>query len=305
MTNHKNIFILSPAMIIGLLVFSAAVCHAQNTGMVQLSARLAADEVPINREAVLTVEAHWVGKPGDISIVSLEPPALTNLKLVSTATSNQIIKENDAQVTLRRYEFYLSGETLGMAYIDEVKLKYRDASGDEMTLRTARLQLQIIDPVFESLTNYSLPVTIAGTLLLLGLAAFIYYINERRKKSAREAEQAESEKTLEEQYRDRLKEEIDLHADNLAEQYNTIAALLREYLHKAHNLESSAQTTQELIDDLNQQQFEMSKITTIQEILQACDLVKFSGSAAEPNQLARLYTLFEAILREPIRTEVK
>lgn len=303
--NHAIIFCAKAIIITCLIILSSAVCQAQDTGLIQLSARLASDEVPMNKEALLIVEARWVGKPGDVSIISIDPPTLTNLELVSTATSNQIKKENDEQVTLRRYEFYLSGETLGMAYIDEVRLKYRDGDGNENTLRTPRLQLKIVDPVSEPLSNYSLPITIGGTISLIGLAAFILYVNERRKKRILDAEKAESERTLEEHYRDRLKEEVDLHADNLAEQYNKIATLLRGYLHQSLHLESSAHTTQELVDDLNQRQFEMNKVTTIQEILQACDLVKFSGGAADPNQLARLYTLFEETLREPIQMEVK
>lgn len=288
--------------VVNIFVFAqlaSPLCLAQSVDEVKLSARLASVEIPINREGLLIVEARWVGKPGDITIEAIDSPTLTNLKLVSTATSNQVLRENDALVTLRRYEFYLKGETLGMAYIDDVRLRYRDANGDENTLRTARLQLKITDPVSEPMKNYILPITAAGVALLVVAAAGVLLLNERRKKRAREADEASVKISMEEQYRDKLQKTVDLHASDLAEQYNKLAILLRSYLNESLAPESTGRTTQELVEQLHEMQVEMNKVASIQEILQACDLVKFSGGSADPNQITRLYTLFEDLLREP------
>ena len=303
---RKNFVKVLLIIFVLLSLFPTVVCSSQNTGRITLTSRLLSDTVPLNREAQFIVEARWEGKPGEVTIVSIDPPALTNLTLVSTATSNQVLQEDGQHVTLRRYEFYLKGETLGMAYLDDVKLKYRDSDGDENILRTARLQLKVVDPISESLKSYSLYTVLGGIAsLFLAIGAVVFILSKRRKKRAFEAENEEMLIPLEEQYKNKLKQEVDLHSDKLEEQYSNIANILREYLNKALALGSFMRTTQELIEYLGEQQVEMAKVASIQEILQACDLVKFSGSSVDPNQLARLYTLLDDLLKEPIQADIQ
>ena len=119
------------------LLFSSLVLSSVSFGEteVKINARLISDEVPFNREAMLTVTATWKGPANAIKIFPVDPPTTTNLKLVSTSTANTVSSQGDIVVSTREYEFYFVGETLGMAYIDEVILRYHDADLQELLTR--------------------------------------------------------------------------------------------------------------------------------------------------------------------------
>ena len=290
-------FALTIALFVPHMVFS------QQESSVTLQARLASERVPLNGTVKLTVEARWLAKSGDFTIDSIDEPKLTNLQLVETATSNQVLKENQTLVTRRIYEYTLQGETYGMAYIDEMRLHYSDSVGQSHILEAPRLSLQVVDPIAGPMSNDSLPIAVAGLLALLGAVAAILWSNDRKKNRKQVAAESEAQQTLEQQFTSRLRQEVDVHAGNLSEQYQNIAQLLRGYLHQSMAIETRVATTEELLQQLHSQQIEMSKITSVQEILQACDVQKFSGGSGDPSQLNRLFSLFETLLQEPFQAK--
>ena len=108
---------------------------------------------------------------------------------------------------------------------------------------------------------------------------------------------AAEEKSPEEEYLQKLKSEVDVHATQLIPEYDKLSNLLRGYLRIAFHLDNIAATTEELVHALGGTDLSAEQQEHIREILQHCDVVKFSGSAADPRQFARLYTLTEEILR--------
>ncbi len=264
---------------------------------VRVKAELNRQQVPLNRTAVLKVTAEWLGAPDAIELLPVEPPVLTNLKIVSTATANRVEPQADGVRTQRIYEFTLQPERLGMAYVDEVRLTYREKEGAEHSLQTPRLQLEVIDPVPEPAENHIAWWAVLGVLLTALGAAGVWTNHRRRVRREEEERRRQQERSLEEIYLERLPAEISLTSDDLPAQYAKLAALLRGYLREKLQLEFAG-TTEELLQRLEERDYALDIRTQIQKVLQACDVVKFSGASADPNQLARMYTLTEDLIRQ-------
>ncbi|RME00167.1 MAG: hypothetical protein D6814_04085, partial [Calditrichaeota bacterium] len=286
-----------------LLIFSLFHHQALAAGEVKLSAKLQEQKVPLNREAHLIVEAQWQGKPNQFTLSPVEPPNVTNLKITGTAVSNRVETANEQIVTIRRYEFTFKPLALGMAYIDGISLQYKDQNDESYSLEAPRLQLEVIDAVPEPGKRPLLPI-LGISLAILIIAAGAIFAWKRKERRRREAEAAQAEeKSLEEIFTERLHQEVSLDADDLPQQYAGISNLLRKYLIAAFSLGQGVGTTEELIGILEQKQVPTEQLTRIQEVLQTCDVVKFSGAPADPNQLARIYTLTEDLFRQKLAAE--
>ena len=188
-----------------------------------------------------------------------------------------------------------------MAYLDVVELRYSDSEGDTHSLFTSRLDVRIIDPVRDPLPNQSLPLTIGGVVVLLLAAIAILKWNERQKAKQRAAEEAQKPQTPEEKYLLLLKTTVQPDGQELSREYAQLATVLRGYLHEAVGLDVESLTTQGLVDSLEARRIEMGTIQSIQEILQACDLVKFSGGSADATQLAQLCSRTEKLMQNGVR----
>lgn len=271
---------------------------ASDSTEVKITARLLQQLVPLNQEATLIVEARWLGDPGKLTIAPLSPPVVTNLNITASSSANIVATQDGREVATRRYEFRLKPETLGMAYVDAVRLNYRDELEKEYTLQTPRLQLKVIDPVAPPRRNQVVPMTVAGIAFFLLLSGGVLWRHQRlKRRAALEAAQQKSI-SLEESYLQRLKTELDLTAHELPLQYQKLSDLLRRYLREAFELSALAGATDSLLLALEEARFPTDQLDQVKEVLKACDVVKFSGGSAEPNQLARLYTLVEALLRQ-------
>ncbi len=265
---------------------------------VKLRAQLEQDEVPLNRQTVLVVEAQWLGKPGSVEFAPVEPPKVSNLKIIGTASANRVESRGEQVLTTRRYEFILQPLGLGMAYIEEVRLTYRDADGEEYSLQTPRLQLKVVDAVPEPGKSRGGLIALVSVAVILLLAGGVWSWRERARRKEAERRQAEAEKTLEEEFLERLSTEIQLQSQNLPEEYAGLAKLLRQYVQRTLKLDSGVGSTEELVKMLKSVGTPVEVVMQVQEVLQACDVVKFSGASADPNQFARIYTLTEDLIKQ-------
>lgn len=279
------------------LLSAASLLVAQDSTQVKLAARLVPREIPLNREGTLYVEASWRGQPGAIRLSPIDLPLVTNFKITATASSNIVKSEGGQTVTIRRYEFKLQPETLGMAYVDAVRLEYEDADGNQHSLQAPRLQAKGIDPVADPGESNFIQFVIAGLAIVFAAGGGVLYVRHRKQKRARELAAAAERVSLEEEYLQKLASAVDVHATHLAPQYEELSNLLRSYLRAAFHLDDIAATTEELLHALERTDLPEDHRNHIQEILQNCDVVKFSGSAADPGQFARFYTLTEELLR--------
>lgn len=290
MTNHTIRILFLCA---GILPATPTV-PAQSSYEVTLSARLDREQVPLNHQATLTLELRWLGAANAIAIAPVEPPKLSNLHIIETSSSNRVTTEAGQVVSIRRYQFELRGDSRGMGYIEAMRVRYGDRSGESHTLEAPRLQLQVVDPVAAPLANYSGPITLASVAALLGAAALILLGNERNKRA--QAQAAVAHISLEQRIRQTLVAGFAAAGADVAAQYGHLATLLRTYLSEKFELPATGATSEALLDELAARGANLELRTTVQEILQACDVVKFSGGAADPAQLERLRRQFEGLL---------
>ena len=263
---------------------------------ITLSARLDRTEVPLNREVTMEVEIRWQGAADAIQILTPDPPRITNLNLIATASENRVEARGEEMITIREYRFTFQPQALGMAYVDEIRLRYKDRDNQEHVLETPRLQVKVVDPVPEPRKSFVSPIAILATVLIVaGSLGAISWREYSEKKRARELAQKQ-EKSLEEIYHERLKESVDLASDDLPQQYAALSHLLRAYIRARLKLEDQIGTTEEMLQALERAETPLDTRSQVQEIFQACDVVKFSGASADPNQLARLYGMAEQII---------
>lgn len=270
---------------------------------VTIEAALNATKIPVNREVVFTVTASWTGQPGDIEFETVEPPEVSNLALISTASSNRIQPDGAGTRAVREYVFRYRPEGLGMAYVDVVELKYRDRSGEGHSLYTSRVSVRITGPVREPLPNWSIPITLVGVVLLLLAALAVYQYNARKNREL--AIQAREEESIspEERFAEEMRATLRLDGTAAQEDYAALSATLRRYLAEIFSLEVDVLTTKELVDRLEASGVELASIQQIRAILEACDLVKFTGSPADPAQLTRLAGQAESLIRGGIKAK--
>ena len=265
---------------------------------VSISARLVDDEVPFNVEAELIVEVKWAGKTGDFTLAPVDPPELTNLRLIATSTSNNVSNQGGIQTATRRYHYSFAGETLGMAYVDEITLRYFDARNESHTLSTPRMQLRIIDPIAVrgDSTDFIIILAAALTILLIGIFVFIKYRN--RMKQDENADPEIELQPLEVVFKRHLDDVNKLQESDLGAAYDKLSTITWHYIRQRYELGADVGTTREAIEALEKKEIGHAKRTPIQEILQTCDVARFAGADSDPNRLVGICTLFENLLNQ-------
>lgn len=294
MGNVRIVQLLFRRSFIFFMFFATTVSAATE---VKISARLVKDEIPMNRDVHLIVSASWNGASNEIKFFPIDPPTTTNLKLVSTSTANIVQSDKDGVSSIRQYEFIFRGETLGMAYIDEVILRYHDADLQENVLRTARLPLKIIDPVRENsgLTTENVILILVFFGLFGAIFTFYYWKKKNRDETGDEPLPVKS--NFQEAVDD-LRDKINLQTSDINGQYAEISRIMWRYLRHRFDLQPAVGTTEELMRKLEANKVSLDDRAALQEMMQACDLAKFSGGGTDPNQLVRIYEIAKQLVEK-------
>ena len=265
--------------------------------LVSMSATAALEEVPLNRFAAYTITLKWQGRLSDIEFNPPDLPPLANFKIAGSSSSNWVGVENGQQTSIKTFEYSLRPEGLGMGYVDAMRVSYLDkATGEQHSLYTSRVGIKVIDPLAEPEdAPLGLIVTI-GLLLCAGLAILVFQREARAKKKETARLAALAVKPLEEEFLEELKSTVNINTTELKEAFASLSKLLRRYLHRRYEIPAPGVATQEVVAALRNLTAE-EQTTHIEEILQTCDLFKFSGGAGEPARLARVYALTENFLQ--------
>jgi len=271
---------------------------AQEVARVQVSAKVLHDEVPLNRTAVYVVELKWAGPLAQIEFDPPESPKLTNLKLAGSASANRVVVENGASTALKSFEYTLQPEELGMGYIEGLRLSYTDkTTGERHTLYTDRLGLKVIDAVRapgEAPLGLALGLGLAVTVLL-GVAVVQWQARQKRKELEQLAQQAS--KPLEQEFLEQLRTAVDLNSLDTKGGFLELSRLARQYLQRRFDIPVQGISTSEVMSAYRALESEMSRAMNLEEILQTCDVIKFSGESGDPARLARVYALAENFIR--------
>ena len=254
-------------------------------------------EVPENYTVKFTLKITWQGDVTRYEIQKVDNPALTNFEVIGNASSNWVGEVSGVKKVIRTYEYTLKPLALGMGYVDGLIVDYKDMKYNEIhSLVTSRLEVKVVDPVRHR--NWTLWLLTGSGLVLLitltGATAFLI-----RRKNAREAERRQQMLQiipLEETYLNELKQKVDLKNPATGEFFSPLSKLLKRYISERYQISASEITTREIVRDLNKSAVSEKIVEQVEEVLNACDVAKFSGGQVESGTLERCYTLVEDIL---------
>lgn len=264
---------------------------------IKATVQLDKKEVPRNRKVTCTVTVTWQGALNRYEILEVESPVLTNLEEVGNSSSNSVGESGGVQQAVRTFAYILQPIDLGMAYIDGTIIEYTDSETDETyRLVTDRLELTIIDPIKDrSLKPFVLTAAVLFVLAAATAAGFVL-IKRKKVRKAELERQAQDSIPIEERYISDLNQSIDLKSSNPVETFSALSKLFRRYLSEKYGIQGMEITTKEIGNELNALAVAENIVLQVDEVLNSCDVAKFSGGQVERGTLDRAYTLVEDIL---------
>jgi hypothetical protein len=96
---------------------------------------------------------------------------------------------------------------------------------------------------------------------------------------------------------ERLQAAVDLNSLEIRPGFSEVSRLVRQYLQRRFDIPVQGIATMEVTTAYRALDGELTRGLQLEEILQTCDLVKFSGEGGDPARLARVYALAENFLR--------
>ncbi|MCG3118138.1 MAG: hypothetical protein ALAOOOJD_00285 [bacterium] len=298
MTKLLFLSVILPLAVYGQPVLLAPADSLRAPVQVTMTSSAAGAEVALNRLAGYTIKLKWQGRLSDIEFDPPESPQLSNFKIAGSSSSNWVGVENGQPTSIKTFEYSLRPEGLGMGYVEGMRVSYLDrATGEKHSLYTTRVGIKVSDPLSEP---DDAPLGLALTLGLLFCAALVvlvFQLEARAKKKEAARRAALAVKPLEGEFLEELKNTVNINTTELKEAFAALAKLLRQYLQRRYEIPVQGISTPEVVAAFRRVANADEQAPLIEEVLQTCDLFKFSGEAGEPARLARVYALTENFLQ--------
>ena len=298
----KNIAIIT---FVSFLLVLSGQSSAQDQE-IQCRAMIDRTTVPQNQEVNLDITLEWIGPASLYDVEEITQPSLTNLEIVGSGSKNQVKSVNGLPNTIKKYNYILRPKALGMAYVEPITLRYIcHADSQATTLRTQRIEVKIIDPVFEDEGSFkAILISIVSGLILFSfvLLSVIWWQRKRKKELLRELEHT-PELTPSEKILADLIKDIDL-ADptDMDKKSDLLSHAVRKFLRDCRGIEASHLPTIDLEQEFNKKQFNKNESDLFISILATCDEVKFARKDLPINEFEVLYNNFEQFLRANNKT---
>lgn len=300
-----------------LLVFCSNIVAQDSTAVIRdgvseikLTTSLDLQEVPKNRLVTYTAQIEWFGNLAAYQIMEVKDPDTENLAIVRNATVHRTEVKDGKPLAVKKLEFVLEPQSLGMGYVGDVIIRYQNVlTGDDAQLMTNRLGVKIVDPVAEPGSHFLfipkswiLPILLIFVVFVIGLILFTKW-RQKREAARKLAEAQAAQVSLEEKYLKMLKEKVDLATVELSPQFAEISRILRQYLGEKYGIQALETTTANILTELQAKIEDEKVLSNTDEILKTCDLAKFGGGGLEVSTLSRVYTLVETLLEKPVENQ--
>jgi hypothetical protein len=288
----SNAHLLLVCMMLVLLLPESSPCQTDSLeSRIELKSYVDRSEVPFNRSVTFTVEASWEGEQDRFSITPVAPPGCEKLEILGSSSLNEIRREGGGAKSVKIFRFTLKPTETGSGEVGSIKLSYVDnVIQDTSSLSTQPISVQITPPVKERGPDYKTVLFVAIILIL----AYVVYSAIRRRQRIESAPDEEAEKTLsEEGPEDRALKELEAISQRIqqgelinfsSDVYRTLTA----YLEKRYQVVTSGKTTDDIISSLSSLDLPSERITTLKEVLSACDLIKFAREIPEKEKCEKI-----------------
>jgi len=258
------------------------------------------EEVPLNREVVFHVELEWKGDLNKYKISEFPEPAVSNLTLRGSGSSNKVNSAPDGgTISIKRRTFYFRPLEIGMAYIEGVTIIYEDTYLQHReSLISDRVGIKIIDPLPEGGNIKISPTWLYIILIIIILSvSLLFLLRYRQRKREEELEAlAQKKETVEEKYLRLLKETIHFNTDNIKDSLSDLSHLINGYFSEKYHFPASNLSSEQVIEVLQEKGLTQESLTRLNEFYKSTNLVKFAGESVTDADFHRLYDTVELIL---------
>ncbi len=276
-------------------VFGADSSSAQIT----LRTYLEQDDVALNREVVYQVELSWEGDLQRYHILRVSEPALTNLKLRGSGSSNRFyVDENGLPRSVKKISYYFTPLDMGMAYIDGINVQYEDKNTQEsQSLSAQRLGVKIVEPVDEPGLDADTGTVLIITLAILFLFVLAYFLAKYFRLRKQEQENILPQKTLEEHFLEELSTQQKAENGEAQQMFEKTTHLLKKYFSEKYQLPQNVQLV-EVRPHLEQAGIDSAALDKLDEMYQRSELSKFAGEKISESEFHLFLDTAEMILNK-------
>ncbi len=247
------------------------------------------DSIRMGDTLVFTLRVKIEGAP---YLYDMEEPRLnlTNLKMVGSGSANR----SEEGFSVVEYNFFLMPNTLGMAYIEPVKLDYtykpQDKTGE---LTTSRFAITVLERI-EKGTNRNTWIFIAAVVLVL-IGGTLTWILYRTKKN--EVPVEIERPSVEERLQKKLKAAEESASKGDYDQFFLITErILSEYLQEKSGLRIIGASIEDIESELYNMGFSSVVVKGIKKGIEQGRLVRFGKGKVDNEVLQEIMRSYAALL---------
>jgi len=300
--SKRTAFVRTSLIFLLLAAFGRVASEDEGTfqeARIELRASVDETQLPQNETTTLTITLKWFGSQDDFEIEPLSPPSMDNLRIVSSSSSVETKLDEGKQVTLRKYEFTLRGESQGVATIGRVQVNYRHTeTGESSFLETQPIQLEITPATSPKGLKFGLLPLIVVIAIVAVISIFM--IN-RAVVSKRETPPTSALEVLPPTLEERLLEKVreiesglgDLTAEEL---YGRVRSIALDYLEEKHELAARSSTTADVVAEFEQKNLPEGVSGSLKRVLEACDEVRFGFKESSREEKKEILSLLREVL---------
>lgn len=257
------------------------------------------DNVPLNEEVVYHVELSWNGDLDRYKIGDISDPAISNLTLRGSGSSNRIsTDENGNPKSIKSLTYYFKPLEIGMAYIDGLTIEYIDQRTNKGEILLAqRLGVKISEATIKAKEEF-IPGTVMLWILFISFILIALYFILRyiqRRKSVQDEEVIVL--SIEEKYLELLKDTIHLSNNDSKQNMSDMVKLLNSYVAERFSIPGNVEFSI-VKDRLEKIKIAKEYLLKVEEMYGKAELARFAGETVELAELHLYYDSIEKILNE-------
>ncbi len=280
------------ASILALIWITSGLAFALNGGAdslqseIRLRTYLENDRVPLNQEVVFNIELSWIGEVSRYRILELSEPALTNLKLRGSGSANRFYQDKDKRPhAVKTITFYFTPLEMGMAYIDGITIKYLDLqTGQSGRLISQRIGLEITEPVARPGDKMNAVKLMVFALIAAFIAFALFSLKRYFDQKKQQELLTEPLKTIEEEFLERLKNNVTLSRNLPEKRFNDLVELLTQYFRKRFELPPGSEFFEARLL-LEKSDVKQEVLTRLEQLFERAELIKFAGEPVSESEL--------------------